>query len=162
MTHIWGSDWEHWDDLYKAVDRCTELADVAGFETWHIKEKWGGLRWYARINSDEDAVKYRDVYRTLIAEFPHLTVEILSNADYFREHLVGLVAEKDCKADHANYWSSSQLVPKFSWLAQLPPRRYCRNGILRRLDNWWNRCLFNRVEIRWCGCCNKDLTPKDK
>ena len=96
--HVWGDNWEYWDDMGVMVARCEEL--VGEKEAWRVKEKWGTLRWYVGA---VDPKKYREIYEILVGEYPHLRVEILSASDY-PEVLWGIVDPKECghEAWHTN------------------------------------------------------------
>ena len=97
--HYWGDKWEHWDKMQECVDRCYDLAEEAGLPVLQIKEKFGGLRFYVgQPDTDELRCKYRKLYETLVAEYPMLKHEILGDADWFKELLVGIVPEDEC--DH--------------------------------------------------------------
>jgi hypothetical protein len=89
--------------MAEMVERCCELAEAKGFSACFIKEKYGTLRWYINHTEDFDGEGYRAVYRTLIDEYPHLKAEILVDADWFTEYLVGLVPEDECEHEHT--WS---------------------------------------------------------
>ena len=104
--HYWGDDWPYWDDMNKMVERCIDLAESAGLDTCWIKEKFGTLRWYYTPQSDADAIKYRQTYATLVAEYPHLATEILSDSHGFKEYLVGLVDPATC--EHKVSWSNDK------------------------------------------------------
>jgi hypothetical protein len=100
--HVWGDDWEHWGDIHKMVERCYELAEANKLDTYCIKEKFGTLRWYIADDGNFNGEAYRKIYETLVAEYPHLKAEILVDADWFKEYLVGLVPQDDC--DHPQTW----------------------------------------------------------
>jgi hypothetical protein len=106
--HLWGDNWEYWDKMIECVDRCYELAEEAGLPVLQIKEKFGTLRFYiGQLDTDEMKAKYRKLYETLVAEYPMLKHEILGDADWFKELLVGLVPEEEC--DHqGGYWSGDK------------------------------------------------------
>jgi len=105
--HTWGDDWPYWDELNQVVHRCCELVIDAGLSGLQIKEKYGTLRYYClEPTTSQDKESYRSIYATLIDEFPHLATEILANADWFRECLVGIIAESDC--EHKAVWKNDR------------------------------------------------------
>lgn len=51
--HSWGDDWNGWEDLYKAEKVMYFWGVKIGRIGGQIKEKWGGIRWYAQISEPD-------------------------------------------------------------------------------------------------------------
>ena len=100
--HLWGDDWEHWEDMGKMVDMAYEVFSEH-FPLYGIKEKYGALRFYVSYPKGKEA-EYRAGYEKLVKAYPHLRAEILVDADW-HELLKGIVSEDDC--DHKHYITTS-------------------------------------------------------
>ena len=101
--HSWNDDWQHWEDLNKAIHMAHDLAESFGLPTYGMKEKYGSFRWYYCPETEFDKDAYRTVYERVVVAYPHLATELLADADC-RELLVGIVNEKDC--DHGSVWTT--------------------------------------------------------
>jgi len=105
--HTWGDDWPYWNDLNEAVEFIAKEFEASDLSVLQIKEKYGTLRAYISCPTEgKQAEAYRSIYEATVKKWPHIAPEILSDADWFKEFLVGIVDPTTCK--HKSTWKCGE------------------------------------------------------
>ena len=110
--HYWGDDWEHWDELHKAITFCTRNWARFKGPSGLGKEKYGTFRhdvWFTGGNKPWQAARrlweeqvYNIVLQVACYKFPNVVEELLQDSDH--PHLIkGLFSGEEI---HAKYWKS--------------------------------------------------------
>ena len=124
MSHIWGDDWPHWNDLYAAEDYIYKLVKLFTRCTLVSKEKYGTIR-YEYIFPPQGGLCYRSWYKHMwihswlyyqwqklgwrvcawaikkaTRKWPYLTHELVMDFDY------PAYLSKELKKIHDSLWTT--------------------------------------------------------
>lgn len=111
MSHYWGDDWEHWDELYTAIDYFNKIYQRVAGKRPITKEKYGSIRFEfvsSWLKSESDAKAFKHIIRKIVTKFPNVRAEICHDAglilddEFFNGWCAGIAYISD-----GSYWRSN-------------------------------------------------------
>jgi len=87
-VHEWGDDWEHWDELYNAIEYFNRVYERVTGNCPITKEKYGTMRFEmtpAWIKSDSDVRAFKHILQRMVKKFPNVTGEIFHDASHVKD-----------------------------------------------------------------------------
>jgi hypothetical protein len=80
--HVWGDNWGHWEELYKAIDWIQVFYGKATGEYLVAKEKYGTMRYellYVILEKRVNLVILLDIVRRATKRFPKVAPELVDD-----------------------------------------------------------------------------------
>ena len=85
MSHYWGDDWEHWDELYKAEKWIVKFYEKVTGKYMITKEKYGTIRFefeYKWITNEHEKNMFKETIRRAVKRFKNVAGEITNDAGH--------------------------------------------------------------------------------